>query len=108
MFPKGAGFLIDDLSKLSDKRVATLHGYGYRGAEWFGDRIDHHAESNLLSFVALGRADVGIVNQDVAKYWSKDNPNLIDFGSEHDYAPLSGLSLGCWIGCVGWRERIER
>lgn len=88
IFPKGKKFKIDSLAQLSDKQVAVIRGYGYQGAEWFGERVDIGSESELLLFVSLGRADVGIVNEDVAKYWLKGQAGSIEFGEYHDVATL--------------------
>ena len=88
IFPQGKKFPIDSLAQLSDKQVAVIRGYGYQGSEWFGERINLGSESELLLFVSLGRADVGIVNDDVARYWLKENAQLIEFGEYHDVATL--------------------
>ncbi len=88
VFPVGKRFEIDNLSTLSDKRVAVIRGYGYRGSEWFGERVDIAIESELLEFIALGRADVAIVNDDVAKLWLFENGPKVELGSYHDIASL--------------------
>jgi len=88
IFPKGKKFSIDDLSSLTTKSVAVIRGYGYRGSEWFGERNDFGGEYDLLKFISLGRADVGIVNHDVAKRWVLENGSKIELGSYHDIASL--------------------
>lgn len=88
IFPQGKTFPIHSLAQLSDKKVAVIRGYGYQGSEWFGERIDIGSESELLLFVSLGRADVGIVNEDVARHWLKAQGKAIDFGEYHDVATL--------------------
>ena len=65
-----------------------IRGYGYQGSEWFGERIDIGSESELLLFVSLERADVGIVNEDVARHWLKGREEVIEFGEYHDVATL--------------------
>ena len=88
IFPQGKLFQIDNLAQLSTKKVAVIRGYGYQGSEWFGDRIDIGSESELLQFVSLGWADVGIVNEDVAREWLSGRKAKIEFGSYHDVATL--------------------
>ena len=88
VFPHGRRFAIEELSKLSDKIVATVRGFGYRGENWFGERIALQNEEALLQFVAKGRADVGIVNAEVFKLWSVRNPQQVDKGEIHDFASL--------------------
>jgi len=88
IFPEGKKFEIDNLAQLSTKKVAVIRGYGYQGSEWFGERIDIGSESELLLFMSLGRADVGIVNEDVARVWLAGRKAKIEFGSYHDIATL--------------------
>jgi len=65
VFPKDQPFKIDKLSKLNDKRVATIRGFDYRGSQHFGERIDFTDEETLIQALTLGRAEVGIVNEDI-------------------------------------------
>ncbi len=88
VFPKGRRFEVQSLSDLGDKTVATVRGYGYRGSEWFGIRENLLSEDQLLTFIAAGRADVGIVNEDVLQHWLSRHPNAVDIGTIHDYSTL--------------------
>jgi len=88
VFPKDKRFDIPDLTILSDKRVAAIRGYGYSGSEWFGYRVDLTTEKDLLEFIAADRADVGIVNELIFKYWQKKNPDAVTIGGTHDFATL--------------------
>lgn len=86
VFPKDKKFSIDKLSSLSDKRVATVRGFDYRGAEHFGERIDFQNEITLMRALALGRAEVGIVNEDI--YEASSQKNYLAKGPIHDEASL--------------------
>lgn len=86
VFPKGRAFSIDKLSDLSDKRVATIRGYDYRGELYFGERHNYHNEQALLRSVSLKRVEVGIVNEDIFSA-SKELSHL-EKGPVHDQASL--------------------
>jgi hypothetical protein len=88
IFPEGKLFKVDNLAQLSTKKVAVIRGYGYQGSEWFGERIDIGSESELMQFIAFGRADVGIINEDVAREWLSGRQARIEFGNYHDVATL--------------------
>lgn len=88
IFPPKQKFEVKNLSVLASKKVAVIRGYGYRGEEWFGERLDLGRESELLAFVALGRADLGIINEDLAKAWLLENTGKLSLGDYHDIATL--------------------
>jgi len=89
IFPKSKGITkITDLTQLNDKKVAVKRGYGYRGEEAFGERVELNSESDLINFVALGRADIGIVNEDVVRNWMQYHGNKVLIGDFHDIATL--------------------
>lgn len=86
VFPKGKSFTLNNLSLLADKRVGVVRGFDYRGSEHFGERINYNNEVTLIRALALGRADVGIVNEDILSA----SPQLahVDVGPIHDEASL--------------------
>ncbi|MCP4596891.1 ABC transporter substrate-binding protein [Neptuniibacter sp.] len=86
IFPSGAEFKIDKLSDLTDKRVATIRGFDYRGAQYFGERINFHNEKALMRALALKRADVGIINQEI--FLSAPEKIQLSMGPVHDEASL--------------------
>lgn len=86
VFQKGKSFTLDNLSLLSDKRVATVRGFDYRGSEHFGERIDYNNEVTLMRALALGRADVGIVNEDILR--ASTELTHLEAGPTHDEASL--------------------
>lgn len=88
VFPADIAKPIKNLRELSGLQVATVRGYGYQGEEWFGERIDFADEKNILRAVSAKRIDIGIVNEDVVRYWSKTNPDSISSGGIHDSASL--------------------
>ncbi len=88
VFPPGKTFSIDDLAVLRDKRVALVRGYGYIGSENFSERIDLKNEQAVLDFIALGRADVAIVNERALDYWLARHPGAVVKGPVHDRATL--------------------
>ncbi|WP_286240570.1 substrate-binding periplasmic protein [Neptuniibacter halophilus] len=86
VFPLNQTFPIERLSHLSDKRVATVRGFDYRGEEYFGERIDYHNERALMQALSLSRADVGIINQDI--FLAAEENLLLTPGPVHDQASL--------------------
>ena len=88
IFPSDKSFEIKSVSSLSDKLVALKRGYNYRGEKRFGKKAHLSTQSALLEFVAKGRADVGIINEDIARHWLTSNKNQIILGPAHDVADL--------------------
>jgi len=86
VFPKGKAFEVDKLSQLSDKLIATVRGFDYRGSEHFGDRVNFQNEVTLMRGLALGRADVGIVNEDI--FNASPQKKYLEIGPVHDEASL--------------------
>ncbi|EAR62500.1 hypothetical protein MED92_05263 [Oceanospirillum sp. MED92] len=86
IFPQEQAFTIDKLSSLSNKRVATIRGFDYRGEAYFGERLNYHNEQALIRAVALGRADVGIVNEDILL--ASEEVAQVEQGPVHDQASL--------------------
>jgi ABC-type amino acid transport substrate-binding protein len=86
VFPKGKSFTLNNLSLLADKRVAVVRGFDYRGSEHFGERINYNNEVTLIRALALGRADVGIVNEDILS--ASPQRAHVDVGPIHDEASL--------------------
>ncbi|GGD51210.1 substrate-binding periplasmic protein [Lacimicrobium alkaliphilum] len=88
VFPPDRVFSIENLAVLWTKRVALVRGYGYIGSENFSERIELKNEQAVLEFIALGRADVGIVNERVLDYFLDRHPGAVFKGPVHDRATL--------------------
>ncbi|WP_415902359.1 substrate-binding periplasmic protein [Neptuniibacter sp. QD29_5] len=86
IFPKGKSFEINKLSQLSDKLIATVRGFDYRGSEHFGEKVNFQNEATLMRALALGRADVGIVNEDILN--ASAQKKYLEAGPIHDEASL--------------------
>ncbi|MAY41510.1 MULTISPECIES: transporter substrate-binding domain-containing protein [unclassified Neptuniibacter] len=63
-----------------------MRGFDYRGSEHFGERINYNNEVTLIRALALGRADVGIVNEDILS--ASPQRSHVDMGPIHDEASL--------------------
>lgn len=88
VFPKGKRFDIPDVAALHNKMVALKRGYGYKKQREFGKTMRLRTQTDLIAFVARERADVGIVNEDIARHWMLTNGNQIEIGKAHDIADL--------------------
>ncbi|GAB3019896.1 hypothetical protein GCM10027098_13830 [Bowmanella dokdonensis] len=97
VFPPGKAFDVDRTDAFKDKRVALVLGYGYLGEQAFVDRIDLLNEEAVLGFLALGRADVAIVNEHILDYWLSQHPGEVERGPVHDRATLHIQLHRNWI-----------
>lgn len=82
IFPKNK---VPVFISLTDKKIATVSGYGYLHDDKFS-RIDFNSEFSILRVVANQRVEMGIVDRYIADHLIKTKGLTVDIGPTHEKA----------------------
>ncbi|ARU59055.1 amino acid ABC transporter periplasmic protein [Oleiphilus messinensis] len=99
IFPKGKRFPYQTLHDLKDKKIATILGYGYVGAEYF-TRSDSKDNVSQIQKIAFQRAHAGIIDVNEFNYMVRTHEVV------RDVRPL--IEIGPIINRSDLRVRIHQ
>ena len=87
--PSGSPILYQDLEASPPLQFAAVRGHRYVGIDELVERgavnrVELPSEASLISFVAAGRANFGIVGRSLANYYANTSDDLFISGTPHD------------------------
>ena len=90
----GSDLVVSVPEDLKALRIAAIRGFTYEGEPFFGRRVDVTGWGDMMQVMAVGRADVGIINIEEFRWQMRRRPLPVKLGGLYRQSRLSARVHG--------------